>query len=582
MLKIIGRKETMKLQKQLNPFKRLVALLLCVLCAAGSVPGQAADGLDGLPDALKNAASLDEQLALLYDASVTHADMFETGGWQVDLNEPAAGGQEWVPAEDAYDAAEEVDSLPEQFKNRRLIALYDNDEKARLAGDLYVRLPEPMRARSTQEAEGVLIFRHYLTERSDYTGSAYNRHYALYARLFDSDVLYCLYHDYTTPPLMGRGTLRGVTIAASQLWEKMRPLFYDRLLTVETAEGPLYFRVTGRTCSLCNVEGDREVLDVPAEVEGYPVTSLTFSYIYDVMPSLREVHLPEGLVSIGRYAFGFCEKLGTINFPSTLRSIGDGAFAKTALEEIALNEGLETIGDYAFSGEKALRSITLPSTVKIYSRRFLQEGGNLPYLIIPEGAERLEDSFLEDANRMLCVYIPQTVTYFGSDLLADGTIRIYTPEGSPAARWAESEGYGYTPCPSPDDMPRPAYITEGDFDYAVLEGEAILMRYLGKGGDVTVPDSLGGCPVKRVIAYAFEEYKDLTVYFPACLAEIDTYAVYNCDGVHVYIPGSETALTNYSSISSSDNAVVHAPEGSLAHQWCMENEREWVAWTPEP
>jgi hypothetical protein len=578
----------MKQHQHSHSFKRFVALLLCVLCAAGSMPGQAADGLDGLPDALKNAASLDEQLALLYDVSVTHADVFETGGWQVDLNEPAAGGQEWLPNEEAYNAAEEVDGLPEQFKNKKLIALYDNDEKARLAGDLYVRLPESMRARSTQEADGVLIFRHYLTGRRDYTGSAYNRNYTLYARLFDSDTFYRLYHDYTTPPAMGRGILTGDIISASQLWEKMQPLFYDRLLIVETAEGPLHFRVTGRTCSLYKVEGDREVLDVPAQVEGYPVTSLILRYTDLDLPSLQEVHLPEGLVLIGNDAFRSCKKLRTINFPSTLRSIGDFAFFadsakdKVPLEEITLNEGLETIGIYAFEGGEALRSVTLPSTLKTYSRGFLITGGYFPYLVIPEGAERLEDRFLEYADRMLCVYIPQTVTYFGMNLLDDGGVRIYTPEGSPAAEWAKNKGYGYTPCPSPDAMPKPAYITEGDFDYAVLEGEAILMRYLGKGGDVIVPDSLGGCPVKRVKSYAFDEYKDLTIYFPACLAEIDACAIYECNGVHVYIPGSETALTSSYSVSRSYNVVVHAPEGSLAHQWCRENERERVAWTPEP
>ncbi|HUM60945.1 MAG TPA: hypothetical protein PLA31_05850, partial [Clostridia bacterium] len=146
----------MKQHQHFLSFKRLMLLFLCVLCVMGSVPGQAADGLDGLRDALAGMASLDGQLALLYEASVAHAEEFETGGWQVELNVEAAGGQEWIPAEEAYDAAKKADSLPEQFKNKRLIALYDDNDddekKVRLAGDLYVRLPEPMRARSVEEA----------------------------------------------------------------------------------------------------------------------------------------------------------------------------------------------------------------------------------------------------------------------------------------------------------------------------------------------------------------------------------------------------------------------------------------------
>jgi len=181
---------------------------------------------------------------------------------------------------------------------------------------------------------------------------------------------------------------------------------------------------------------------------------------------------------------------------------------------------------------------------------------------------------------MLCVYIPQTVTYFGDCLLNSGNLRIYTPEGSPAAEWAKKKGYGYTPCPSPEAMPRPAYTTEGDFEYGVLEGEAILMRYLGSGGEVTVPAELGGCPVKRIREYAFSSLKNLqSITLPACLAEIESMAIL-CDGVHVYIPGAETALTSPLSIHSHDS-VVHAPEGSPAHQWCLKREVEWVAWPPE-
>jgi len=574
----------MKQHQHFLSFKRLMLLFLCVLCVMGSVPGQAADGLDGLRDALAGMASLDGQLALLYEASVAHAEEFETGGWQVELNVEAAGGQEWIPAEEAYDAAKKADSLPEQFKNKRLIALYDDNDddekKVRLAGDLYVRLPEPMRARSVEEAEGVLILRHYLTRRSDYIGSAFNRHYALYARLFDSDTLYQLYHDTITPPSSGFGTLVGYSMSPSLLWAGIQPLFLNRILTVETAEGPLYFNVTGRGCTLYKVEGDREVLDIPAEAEGYPVTDITLRNLAKACPSLQEVHLPEGLVSIGGRTFAGCERLRTVNFPSTLRAIGDEAFDGVPLEELSLNEGLETIGEDAFPGGDVLHSVTLPSTLKAYSYGFLERGAHIPYLILPEGVERLGSYFLYIAPNMLCVYIPQTVTYFGDCLLNSGNLRIYTPEGSPAAEWAKKKGYGYTPCPSPEAMPRPAYTAEGDFEYGVLEGEAILMRYLGSGGEVTVPAELGGCPVKRIREYAFSSLKNLqSITLPACLAEIESMAIL-CDGVHVYIPGAETALTSPLSIHSHDS-VVHAPEGSPAHQWCLKREVEWVAWPPE-
>lgn len=62
-----------------------------MLCAGNCALAQAADDVNTLKDALSKADSLNGQLALLYDASVTHADLFETGGWEIQLNAPARG-----------------------------------------------------------------------------------------------------------------------------------------------------------------------------------------------------------------------------------------------------------------------------------------------------------------------------------------------------------------------------------------------------------------------------------------------------------------------------------------------------------
>lgn len=43
-----------------------------------------------LPDTLTDTAGLVEQLALLYEASIAHGDLFETGEWDIRLNAPLA------------------------------------------------------------------------------------------------------------------------------------------------------------------------------------------------------------------------------------------------------------------------------------------------------------------------------------------------------------------------------------------------------------------------------------------------------------------------------------------------------------
>ena len=103
----------------------------------------------------------DQRLALLYKASVDHTELFETGGWQVDLNRALAaeGGKEWIPARrmKAHSRRQPSGAI----QNKKLIALYDDSGSIRLAGNLYVRLPETMRAQNKKEADGVLILRRY-------------------------------------------------------------------------------------------------------------------------------------------------------------------------------------------------------------------------------------------------------------------------------------------------------------------------------------------------------------------------------------------------------------------------------------
>ena len=93
-----------------------------------------------------------------------------------------------------------------------------------------------------------------------------------------------------------------------------------------------------------------------------------------------------------------------------------------------------------------------------------------------------------------------------------------------------------------------------------------------------VPSELGGCPVKRIKSHAFDQCDSVT--FPGCLAELESMAIYDCDGIQVFIPGSQTAL-DHDAILFSGGAVIYAPKDSLAHQYCLDNKHEWVEWEPE-
>jgi len=47
---------------------------------------------------------------------------------------------------------------------------------------------------------------------------------------------------------------------------------------------------------------------------------------------------------------------------------------------------------------------------------------------------------------------------------------------------------------------------EGDYYYTVVDGEATITGYNGPGGDITIPNELGGCPVTKIGEWAFNDW----------------------------------------------------------------------------
>lgn len=92
------------------------------------------------------------------------------------------------------------------------------------------------------------------------------------------------------------------------------------------------------------------------------------NYAFDGLGSLSSVKLPEGMTSIGGYAFRGTQ-IWKIDIPSTVTSIGQYAFANTRLSEITFPENsvLNTIGYAAFYQCTSLKEFIMPNTVNTLS-----------------------------------------------------------------------------------------------------------------------------------------------------------------------------------------------------------------------
>ncbi|MCD7854682.1 MAG: leucine-rich repeat protein, partial [Clostridiales bacterium] len=127
---------------------------------------------------------------------------------------------------------------------------------------------------------------------------------------------------------------------------------------------------------------------------------------------LTDITIPDGLVSIGSYAFYNCTSLTDIIIPDSTASINNYAFCGcTGLTNAVLSGNLASIGDYAFYGCTSLTDLTLSDNLS-----------------------SIDSYAFSRCKSLSSITIPKSVTAFGSSVFTySGLKKVYCYEGSAAA-----------------------------------------------------------------------------------------------------------------------------------------------------
>ena len=157
-------------------------------------------------------------------------------------------------------------------------------------------------------------------------------------------------------------------------------------------------------------------------------------------------------------------------------------------------------------------AFALPSTLKTMGWGVLKVA-DCAAVVVPEGVTELMDYFLMNSSRVLCVFVPASATAFGSELFDYGGIRIYTPEGSAAARLEKDKAYEWVPCKRAEDMPIPVYAVEDGFEYGGLRGPLLLQPVLSHVyRDVSPGIRAGECREKECLTNFQGDCFDFSMY----------------------------------------------------------------------
>jgi hypothetical protein len=113
-------------------------------------------------------------------------------------------------------------------------------------------------------------------------------------------------------------------------------------------------------------------------------------------------------------SFRGCSSLKSIELPSSLVSIGVGAFGQcTQLQSVQLSEGLENIGSWAFAYCPELSDIQLPETLTELGSAAFYECTSLTSIAIPQNVKALNEFTFIACSALEDITIEGKLTYLG-------------------------------------------------------------------------------------------------------------------------------------------------------------------------
>ena len=309
---------------------------------------------------------------------------------------------------------------------------------------------------------------------------------------------------------------------------------------------------------------DTDVI-IPPIYNGLLVTSIGNSAFFGCK-GLTSIEIPSNVTSIDSYAFENCSSLVSITFKegSQLESIGDSAFDYCiSLTSIEIPSSVIFIGPQAFSDCWSLTSIVIPENVTSIRDKAFSYCNSLTRIIIPNSVTSIGDSAFNCCISLKSIVIPNSVTTIKYKAFSScDSLIIYCEAQSKPDDWDSEWNY--------DD--RPVYwgatkediIEENGIQYLIIDGEAILMGYVGSATEVVIPSNIGvngtQYDVTSIRDNAFSYCNSLTrIIIPNSVTSIGDSAFNSCDSLtNIVIPNSVTSIGDsaFDSCDSLTNIVI--------------------------
>ena len=245
---------------------------------------------------------------------------------------------------------------------------------------------------------------------------------------------------------------------------------------------------------------NKETVTLPTDINGN-------AYSLRYMRGVTNVIIPDGVTSLGSYAFQDCTSLISVVIPDSVTIISNNAFYNCSnLNSIVIPNSITSIRNYAFYGCTSLTSITIPNGVTSIDMGAFQACTSLTSIVIPDSVTSISYAAFYGCSSLANIVISDGVTYI------DETTFAKTAYYNNESNW--------------------------------IDGVLYIGKYLIRAKATISGEYAIRSDTLLVIQKAFYNCSNLTsVIIPGSVASISDYAFHDCTSLSsVVIPDSVTSI----------------------------------------
>ena len=177
---------------------------------------------------------------------------------------------------------------------------------------------------------------------------------------------------------------------------------------------------------------DIPVIDMRSQIDSIPSGGDDKALKGMIDRSLTSVTVPDGVTSIGKYAFDECKNLEKVVLPQSVTEIKDNAFMNCSnLKNVELPNGITSFNFQSFANCSSLELTHLPDETKYINGQAFINCKSLKISKLPDKLEILKDFCFANIPNLRISTIPKSMKSIGNYIFNNNECTHITFEGTP-------------------------------------------------------------------------------------------------------------------------------------------------------